>query len=33
MLNEIHWEGSGKYKFKQGLYDRGDMMHPYWEEE
>jgi hypothetical protein len=33
MLNEIHWEGSGKYKLKQGLYERGDMMHPHLEEE
>ena len=28
MLNEMHLEGSRKYKLKQGLFERGDMMHP-----
>jgi len=33
MFNETHLECSRKYKLKQGLFERGVMMHPHLEEE
>jgi hypothetical protein len=31
MFNETHWEGSRKYKLKQGLFQGGAMTHPHLE--